>query len=183
MSVSVTVPARLPSLLDDVLRALATFMPLSDMLVLVRCSRHFEMVLQSQLNRCLDQIFVVTHQEENWIKARYLQSVDHLPNQPEHWVLEKLFGKVDVCRNSRVYCFAAGKNILSLIQRKSINIFLYGVQFKNEDRNDTYYAISGANQNARDRFVRWLWYRCEQQLATEAHGNTTGSTCGVASDV
>jgi hypothetical protein len=64
MSAPLTISARLCSHPDDVLRALATFVPLSDLLVLVRCIRHFQMLLQSQLNHCLDRLFVVTHDEE-----------------------------------------------------------------------------------------------------------------------
>jgi hypothetical protein len=95
MSVSVTIPARLPSLPDDVLRALAIFLPLSDLLVLVQCSRHIRMALRSQLNRCLDRLFGVTHVEERWAQARPLQSM-YLPKQPEQRVLDSFFGEANM---------------------------------------------------------------------------------------
>jgi hypothetical protein len=81
---SVTVATRFDSLPDDVLRALATFVPLSDLLVLVRCSRYFQIVLQRQLYRCLDRLFFVTHREEDWITAgQRIWTPLYLTNKPE----------------------------------------------------------------------------------------------------
>jgi hypothetical protein len=164
MSVLVTVPARLYGLPDDVLRALATFVPLSDLLVLVRCSRHFRVVLQRQLNRCLDGLFVVTHLEEHILQARCL-SLKGIPYQPEQRVLNALFGepakKADVRGDSSLYCFVEvdGQSILCFTQRTyATNIFAA-------------YIVFGKTQSSRDRFASWLRYRCEQHLATEAHSN------------
>jgi hypothetical protein len=171
MSVSVTFAAGLSSLPDDVLRALATFVPLSDLLVLVRCSQHFRIVLESQLHRCLDRLFFVTHTEEHWVRAQRMR-YSHLPNQPEQRVLEALFGeasgKASGCSSSRVHCFVEvdGQSILSLhISHKYA----------------TYY-ICGKNQSARDRFASWLRYQCEQQLATEAYGSSMDIISGVTTD-
>jgi hypothetical protein len=165
MSVSTTVFAGLYSLPDDVLRALATFVPLSDLLLLVRCSRHFRTVLQSQLNRCLDRLFVVTHLDEHWAQAWRL-SCYGIPYQPEQRVLVTLRG------NSREYCFVEvdGQSILSLSLGLTVRKFPSTL-------------ISGKTQAVRDRFASWLRYRCEQQLATEAHGNTTEVLSGATSDL
>jgi hypothetical protein len=38
-------------------------------------------------------------------------------------------------------------------------------------------------QSARDRFASWLKYRCEQHLATEAHGHRTNVMRCVTSDL
>jgi hypothetical protein len=122
MSMSVTVATRFDSLPDDVLRALATFAPLSDLLTLARCSRHFRIVLQSQLNRWLDRLFGVTHVEEHWAQARLLQSM-YLPKQPEQRVLDLLFGEANVRGYWRVYCFTDGQSILSLTRRNEVNTF------------------------------------------------------------
>jgi hypothetical protein len=168
MSMPVPIPAGLYALPDDVLRALATFVPLPDLIVLVRCSRHFQMVLQSQLNRCLDHLFVVTHAEEHWVRARRIPPHSYPPNQPEHRVLEALFGEATVRGNSRVYCFVEvdGQSILSL--------------YISYDYAS--YYIRGATQSERDRFASWLRYRCEQQLATEAYGNSMDIISGVTTD-
>jgi hypothetical protein len=163
---SMPVTARLPNLPDDVLRALATFVPLSDLLVLVRCSRRFRMVLQSQLNRCLDRLFVVTHNEEHCYRAVFLP-YSYLPNKPEHRVLEALFGEATVVRgNSRVYCF------VEVDGQSSLSLYI--------SHDYATYYIHGKNQSVRDRFARWLRYRCEQQLATETHA--LGTTTKVISD-
>jgi hypothetical protein len=181
MSVPATVPARLSSLPDDVLRALATFVPLSDLLVLVRCSRHIRVVLQKQLNHCLDRLFVVTHLEENWARARrlrFLYGSRALPNQPKQTVLDKLFGEADIRDggNSRGYCFTDGQRLLCLSQHKD---FLN----ENEDGYSLYYIITRKNKPIRDRFASWLRYRCDQQMATEAHGNSIDVIGGVTSDL
>jgi hypothetical protein len=165
MSMSVTFPARLSSLPDDVLRALATFVPLSDVLMLVRCDRHYRMELQRQLKRCLNGIFVVTHVEEHWAQVQRL-SCNGIPYQPKQRVLVTLFGEANLRANSKVYCFVEvdWQIILSL-----------------HISNDyaTYY-IRGMTQSARDRFASWLRYRCEQQLATETHA--LGTTTEIISD-
>jgi hypothetical protein len=153
MSVPAIVSARLSSLPDDVLRALATFVPLSDLLVLVRCSRHFRVVLQSQLNRCLDQLFAVTHLEEHWAQTSGLVSSLHFPDQLEQRVLHTLFGEADMRGTSRVYCFigADGQSILRLTQWHLV--YHLGIDYT------TY--ISGKTQSDRDRFASWLRYRCK----------------------
>jgi hypothetical protein len=167
-----SIPARLSSLPDDVPRALATFVALSDLLVLVRCSHHFQMVLQRELNRRLDRLFVITHVKEHCVEARRLPFT-LIPYQPEQCVLHALFGEADVLEDSRAYFFTDGQSILSLIQHK----YMSG--------NASYYIMSGEDKPVRDRFASWLWYRCEQQIATEAHmyGNTTEITCGNTSDL
>jgi hypothetical protein len=162
---TVTIPARLSSLPDDVLRALATFGPLSDLLVLVRCSRHFRMVLQSQLNRCLDRLFAVTHYEDHWGQKAGLVSTLYLPrpNQLEQRVLYALFGEADMRGNWRVYHFigADGQSMLRLSQYwQYVDLHLGAIA-------NTY--ICGKTQSDRDRFASWLRYRCEQQMATEPH--------------
>jgi hypothetical protein len=172
MSVPVTVSARLYSLPDDVLRALATFVPLSDLLVLVRCSRHFRMELQSQLNHCLDRLFVVTHDEEYWSRVRSLQSFSHL-YRTEQRVLEVYFSDANVRGNSRAYCFTDGRKLLGSAQRKHM------------DGSTSYYITSCWTKSGRYCFESWLRYRCrqcEQYMATEAHGIRTDFISGVTSD-
>jgi hypothetical protein len=176
MSVSITVPARLLSLPDDVLRALATFMPLSDLLMLVQCSRQLHKVLQNQLNGRLDQLFVVTHDEEHWAQARQLPSMD-LPEEPEQWLVEALFGEAKVrgARESKVYCFIDGQSFLSLTQYK--HFFN-----ENDDGYVPYYIITGKNKFVRDSFASWLRYR-EQRMATAAHGTSTDIIGGITNDL
>jgi hypothetical protein len=176
MFMSVPNPARLSRLPDDVLRALATFVPLSDLLVLVRCSRHFQTVLQSQLRRCLDRLFVVTHDEEHCYRARHMP-YSYLPNQPEQRVLNSLFGEGKMRGDLRAYCFTDGQSILSLTQRKLMDIF--------GEYAPACYIILGTNTRTHDRFMGWLRYRYEQHLATEAHasGTTTDAMGGVTGDV
>jgi hypothetical protein len=168
--------AGLYNLPDDVLRALATFLPMSHLLMLVRCSRHLQIVLQIQLTLGLDQLFVTTYLEYYYYRERRLP-LNAIIYQPEQRVLHTLFGEADVRGGSNVYCFveAEGKSVLSLIHRKFVDIHLEaGATAQIENEND--YAT-------RDRFVSWLRYRCEQQLATEARGNTTDVIGGVTSDL
>jgi hypothetical protein len=134
------------------------------------------MVLESQLNRCFDRLFVATYLEENYCRERRLP-LNAIAYQPEQRVLHTLFGEADVRGGSNVYCFFEpdGKSVLSLIHRKFVDIHLEaGATAYIENEND--YAT-------RDRFVSWLRYRCEQQLATETRGNTTDVVGGVTSDL
>jgi hypothetical protein len=62
MSVSPPTPAQLSTLPDDVLRALADFMPLSGLLLLVQSSRWLQSVLRRQLSRRLDDLFSINTQ-------------------------------------------------------------------------------------------------------------------------
>jgi hypothetical protein len=160
-----SIPARLSSLPDDLLRALATFVPLSDLLVLVRCSLHFCKVLQRSLNGCLDRLYAVTHLKEHWAQARQLP-FNCISDQPDKWVLEALFGEAERRAYSRGYCFVEveGQCILGL-------------------RGNAPYYIFGKTKSARDRFASWLCYRCEQQLATEALDNSTEVISGATSDL
>jgi hypothetical protein len=171
--VAYTIPARLYSLPDDVLRALATFVPLSDLLVLVRCSRHFLFVLRWLLNACLDRLYVVTHLEEHWDRVPGGQ-FSEIPKQPEQRVMIILFGRADKRDDFRMYCFVEvdGKSVLRVIRKKYADFY-------------TKYYIFGANKSARDRFASWLQYRCAQQLATETHAydNTTEEFSGGNSDL
>jgi hypothetical protein len=169
---------RLPS---DVLQALATFVPLSDMLVLLRCSRQ----LNTQLSFFFDRLFVVTHLEENWAQAQLLPSSSFklFPNQPELRLLEVLFGEADKRGDWRVYSFIEvdRQSILNLTQCKD----LYN---EYEDGYTPYYIVTGKDENVRDRFANWLRHwcsRCEQLIAEEAHayGNTTDFINGVTSDL
>jgi hypothetical protein len=160
-SVPVPVSARLYHLPDDVLRALATFLLLSDLLVLVRCSRHFRVVLQRQLNRRLDRLFVVTYDEEDCVTAGpRRRTLLRIPDQPEQRVVDALFGEGEMRDDVRAYCFTDGQSILSLTQRKFMDI---------SGEYAPYYFIEGEDTPVRYRFASWLCYRCDQQLATEAY--------------
>jgi hypothetical protein len=127
------------------------------------------MVLRSQLNCCLDRLFVVTHVEEHWAQTRLLQSLDYLSNQPEQRVLNALFGEADDRGGKRVYCFTHGQSILILTQHMEFDIFGFGVENANADGYAPYYVIAGKDKPVRDRFAGWLQRRCEQQLAIEAN--------------
>jgi hypothetical protein len=144
------------------------------------------MVLQSQLNCCLVRLFVITHQEVHWDRARASPTIS-VSEYFEQRVLVTLFGEADVRGDSRVYCFTAGQSFLSMRQRKEV----YALRFRADKKNVYYgyptYYISGMTQSARDRFASWLRYRCEQQIATvsevHAHGNTTEVIGGDTSDL
>jgi hypothetical protein len=60
MSVSAPPFAQLCALPDDVLRAVAEFMPPSGLLVLVHCSLGMQSVLHRQLSRRLDDLFALS---------------------------------------------------------------------------------------------------------------------------
>jgi hypothetical protein len=61
MLTSVYPTAELRNLSDDVLRALAAFVPLPSMLALLQSSRRMQLLLRRQLSRCLDYLFAGTH--------------------------------------------------------------------------------------------------------------------------
>jgi hypothetical protein len=142
------------------------------------------MVLQSQLNRCFDRLFIVTHLEEHWDQALQMLSRAFLSSrafsdQPEQLqrVLNTLFGEADVRGDLRVYCFSDGQSILSLV-------FTSRALAQRENKNwYAAYDILGKTKLARDRFVRWLRYRCEHMIATERHGNNTDVIGRVTSNV
>jgi hypothetical protein len=52
-------PAHFGALPDDVLRAVADFMPPSGLLVLIRCNKRLQSVLRRQLSRRLDDRFAL----------------------------------------------------------------------------------------------------------------------------
>jgi hypothetical protein len=154
--------------------------------MLVRCSRHFRMVLQSQLNRCLDRFFAVTLLEEHWVQMQRL-TFHGVPYQPEQRVLVTLFGEARVRGDCRVYCFVEieGQSILSLTEKIYADIG-FRVRDIGEIEDDNNYApcsIFGKTKSDRDRFASCLRRRCEQQLATEAHSDRTDVMRRIASDV
>jgi hypothetical protein len=102
--------------------------------------------------------------------VRSLQSF-YLPSQTEERVLEVYFSDANVRGNSRAYSFTDGRKVLGPAQRKHM------------DGSTSYYITSGWTKSIRHRFTSWLRYRCEQQMATEAHGNSTDVISGVTSDV
>jgi hypothetical protein len=51
--------AELCTLPDDLLRALAAFVPLSGLIVLVQCSRRFATALRSSINHRFDDLFIL----------------------------------------------------------------------------------------------------------------------------
>jgi hypothetical protein len=54
---------------DDVLRVVAPYVPLSNLIVMVRCSRRFATVLRSELSRHLDGLFVVNPQPKAYFTS------------------------------------------------------------------------------------------------------------------
>jgi hypothetical protein len=159
MPVSITVLDGLCYLPDDVLQVLATFVPLSDLLVLVHCSRHIRMVLQKQLNRCLDRLFAVSHLEEYWARARHMPCIwMYLREQPEQRILEGLFGEVDQCGDWSGFCFIDGQNILGLTKDK---VFFD----ESDDGYALYYIVTGKETANRDSSASWLQRRCERAAA------------------
>jgi hypothetical protein len=177
MSVPITVPAQLYSLPDDVLRALATFVPLSDVLVLVRCNRHIRVVLQSQLNRSLDRIFVAMQIDDDWVHQAWRLDCTYPTRQPDQRVLHSLFGEANLRGGCRVYCFL---EVSKGHDRESILILTQIKDFESLALGDSArYVIKGNDGPARYRFASWLQYRCrrgKQEVDTEAHGSTTDGT-------
>jgi ribosomal protein L37AE/L43A len=78
-----------------------------------------------------------------------------------------------------------GQSTHSLPQKKYADIG-FRVRDIAEIEDENNYApccILCKTQSARDHFAGWLRYRCEQQLATEAHGNRTNVMRRVTSDL
>jgi hypothetical protein len=59
MPYSEATPAQLLALPDDILRAMAAFMPPSGLLAMARCSWRLSTVLRGEVSRCLDGLFIV----------------------------------------------------------------------------------------------------------------------------
>jgi hypothetical protein len=59
MPLSMAHLAHLSALPDDLLRAMAAFMPPSGLLAMVRCSRRLSMIINREVSRRLDGLFVV----------------------------------------------------------------------------------------------------------------------------
>jgi hypothetical protein len=89
-------PAQLYALPDDILRAVAAFLPRSGLILLVWCSRRLAAVLGAQLIRRLDGLFVVSVLPEitqsNLGRGCYVMLEPH----PTPCDLEALFGKARV---------------------------------------------------------------------------------------
>jgi hypothetical protein len=150
-------PIRLWSLPDDVLRAIATFMPPSGLIVMVQSSRAIAAVLQDQLSLRLDEMFVLAAPNNIYLHPYILR----LPIQPPLCVMAALFGEECVGDDGGVYChfieaskgYDGSPRRLELFTQDNVSYVLYGRRSAVID-----------DVSIRDRFASWLQRRCAQLL-------------------
>jgi hypothetical protein len=168
MSVAVPQFSRLCTLPDDVLRALAAFMPPSGLLVLVRCSRQLAIVLRSQHISCLDGLF---------IKSQINSEIDYcldarleLPTQPRERDLLEIFGEPDGPGFPTYHFIEAPKGYDGTTQ--SFRLYRVYTMCFGGQADYWRYFVAGATMPAAHRYACWLQRRCERLRATEVQLNS-----------
>jgi hypothetical protein len=163
MPASVPIPANLGALPDAVLRYMADFMPLSGLLVLVRCNQRLQTVLQHQLSRRLDDLFALStqhipHTAGHGVHFELSISVDDLKRK-----MEALFGMGNMWSNNNYVFIEAPKGYDGSLQ-PMLSRFPY-VQDSWGGRN--LYRVLSPNFSPH-RFTGWLHRRYNRLLAAEA---------------
>jgi hypothetical protein len=137
---------------DDMLRAMATFVPLSGMIVLVRSNRTLATVLKHQLTKRLDNLFFLTQSEILLINAFYVEPLA----QPCQHELEVLFGEARLnAWGWSTCCFVEDPMRYTEPFRSILTRFPPGYR--------CYKAASSRNDSA-ICFVTWLQRRLERLL-------------------
>jgi hypothetical protein len=161
---TVSLLSRLLALPDDILRVVSPCMPLSDLIVLVRCSRRLATVLRSELSHRLDGIFVVNPQPKafftSWEPLSFILPRSELQEIfREGQVTETCFG-VGICyhfvevaasNEEMHFCPSLFSGCPSLFRGLYV---------------DNTYLVTDPEMNV-DRFVGWLRRLHEQWLAAQ----------------
>jgi hypothetical protein len=138
-------PTHFYTLPDDILRVVVAFVPTSELIVLVRCSRRLMSVLHDALSHRLDDLFVVLPS-----RPPYYNVWKFLPFVIEHCEFQTLFGDL---------------NDSHFIEPPSCEVFqlngyvAWAPSKPASVRSGLPYAAYGPAGPALDRFVRWLKYR------------------------
>jgi hypothetical protein len=132
---------------DDILRAIAKFVPMSGLIVLVRSSRTIAVVLKDQLAQRLDDLLVVIHSEIQCMHPFF----NELPTQPRQQELETLFGEASVSTLE-----LSSHNFMEAREGCDgpRNYFkLYRLPAGYADRR---YKVASSRNNGQIRFLTWL---------------------------
>jgi hypothetical protein len=161
MSVSVAPPAELHALPDDILRAIAEFVPPSGLLVLVQCNQRLANVLHDELSCRLDDLFVVNPYPPDiafvWMSMLFCPLFT-----PSFDDVRTLFGEqnaVGGCsfvENPKGYDGPFGPHITLSRRRRRIHMITHGPA-------DMTYVVKGSGPL--HRFSSWLQRQHEELLA------------------
>jgi hypothetical protein len=165
MSVSAPCRAQLYILPDDVLRALAEFMPLSGLLSLFQSSRWLQSILRHQLSRRLDDVFAHSTTQTMMYSWCIRQNLPISSNDLERKV-RAIFGEANVHPNVSYVFSEAPKGYdgpLGFCRHSYVQGYGHG-----GSRGARYsYQVGSANFSPQ-RFVGWLHRRHNQLQTKEA---------------
>jgi hypothetical protein len=173
MSASVPTTVRLYDLPDDILRALAAFVPPSGLITLARCSQRLAMVLRGQLTQRLDGLFVSVQLDSNfWWSGYESGAISDYNFEPLR--LRALFGEACPCGYHFVEAFKGCDGPPRIHQLSRDPLFNYPL-------SRYIYRIHGPNVHALNRFEIWLQRRYDQLLSMHEEIKVKGAISGFAS--
>jgi hypothetical protein len=157
-------PVQLWSLPNDVLRVVATIMPLSGLIVMVQSSRTIAGVLQDQLTLSLDEMFVLAAPNNEYLHPNSFM----LPIQPPLCEIVALFGEEYIDDDGGVYChlieaptgYDGPPHQLELFRQDNVSYVLHGRRSAVVDDVSFNYSWRLAC-----RFASWLQRRCGQLMS------------------
>jgi hypothetical protein len=145
--------ARFCVLPDDMLRTIAAFVPTSELIVLVRCSRRLLSVLRGVLSRrCLDSLFVVMPYGNFGSGFGYLPCTKHLPSISALYKLQTLLGDAYETGWGSGYYFA----------EVPCNVGLFRMHPLKCGGGKERTVVCGPTWPALERFKSWLQRRIKQ---------------------
>jgi hypothetical protein len=154
---------QLKTLPDDILRAVATFLPPSGLIVLVRSCRTLATVLQDQLAHRLDNLFYQMHYEIQCTHPLFSE----LPTQPLPCELQDLFGEASFNKlGVSSYYFLEVKGYDG--PRRYFQLYRLPTGYV-----DHRCKIASSRNDGQIRFVAWLQRRLERLRAAGAQSDAT----------
>jgi hypothetical protein len=163
---SVPISEHLSALPDDVLRAVADFMPLSGLLVLARCSRKMQSVLRRQLNRHLDDLFVVRRYVRSYLCDKIgKHCVDYtIPGDTLQRQMFALFGEPDEAIGSHNFFEASQDYDEPFCVPKCIMYPVCGFRILADEGDRVPCFVTSYSHFRLRRFVGWLSRRYRKLL-------------------
>jgi hypothetical protein len=152
---------------DDVLRAVATFLPTSGLIVLAQSSRAMAVVLQDKLTLRLDNLFIVTQSEYEFVKSFHIELLTY----PLRCEIEALFGEASVDSEgwSSYFFVEASKGYNG--PRIRLRFYLRCPEFA-----WCRYGNAGSRYDGRKRFATWLQRQLERLRAAKALGDASAAS-------
>jgi hypothetical protein len=161
--------AHLCALPDDILRAMASFMPPSRVVVMAQCSHRFALVLRGELTRRLDGLFVV-QPIENWLRTGTNDALimDHFTSMSPDFCMY-LFGQIGLSdmngppglnRIGDYHLTEARKGYDGPPGRLRLSMSVFGN-----------YVVMGPNHSVLRRFSSWLKRMRKEFLVAKIEGH------------